>query len=372
MEKSLVGKVLIFLVIGFFLGTGFASILGVSEGNNISPLHIGDLTITSPYSGQVVSGIIYISWIDNTFYADIYSVYYKIYCRNQCVATNLLYPHSSFSWNSRSLTDGSCTIRVQAIMVDLNDGTEIPGPSDSVQVIVKNIDDPPVACYSCSDFTPDLGQMVSFDGSCSSDPDGHIVHYSWSYTVDGGVPVDMDSGKIVSYSWSTPGSYMVSLEVTDNNGASDQETKAIMINGGDADLDCSGSLVWSSVEPSDRVSGSFTVRNIGDACSGLDWKVESYPSWGNNWYFSPDSGTGLTPGDGPVTVQVSVDAPNVEEASFSGQVLVVNSDDGSDYETISVFLSTPQNKITTNPFLHFLKNHPHLFPVLRQILLFLG
>jgi hypothetical protein len=142
-----------------------------------------------------------------------------------------------------------------------------------------------------------------------------------------------------------------------------------------ADLSCSGSLVWSSVEPGDIVRGSFTVRNIGDAASGLHWRVESYPSWGD-WTFIPNNGKDLKPNDSTVTVQVFVDAPNVVGASFLGQVLVVNMDDGGDYETLPVSLSTPQNKDLAHPLINYLNNlsqhHPYLFSILRQLLVFLG
>ena len=137
-----------------------------------------------------------------------------------------------------------------------------------------------------------------------------------------------------------------------------------------ADLSCSGSLVWSSVEPGDIVRGSFTVRNIGDASSGLDWRVESYPSWGD-WTFIPNNGKDLKPNDSTVTVQVFVDAPNVVGASFLGQVLVVNMDDGSDYDTLPVSLSTPQNKANTHLLINYLNNllqySLHLLPLLKQI-----
>ncbi len=38
----------------------------------------------------------------------------------------------------------------------------------------------------------------------------------------------------------------------------------------------------------------------------------------------------------------------------------------SDYATLTV--SMPKNKAFTNPFLNFLDNHPHMFPMLRQLL----
>jgi hypothetical protein len=56
------------------------------------------------------------------------------------------------------------------------------------------------------------------------------------------------------------------------------------------------------------------------------------------------SGSDLSPDDEPVTVEVFVVAPDIQESTFSGEILVVNEDDSSDYETISVSLATPRNK----------------------------
>ena len=370
MKDGLAKKGIILAAIGLFFGTGMITGL---EGTHPSWVHI-----LSPHEGETYEDNVVIIWTFS-YPFDCYpcfDIYYKteygywVLFGSTTVSSNE--GSVSYTWvATASVPDGSYMIRVDMRHCG-EAGTVVASDTSGWFFVGSNAS--PVACYSCSDFTPNINEMVTFDGSCSSDPDGHIVEYSWFYTVDGGVPVDMGNGKTVSYSWSTPGSYLVTLEVTDDNGASDQETKSIMVGSSSVDLDCSGSLLWTSVEPGGNVKGSFTVRNIGDAGSGLKWRVESYPSWGD-WAFTPESGTGLTPGDGPVTVQVSVDAPNVEESSFSGQILVVNSDDGSDYETLSVSLSTPVNKFITNPLINYLNNllqYPaHLFPLLRHILVLL-
>jgi len=72
------------------------------------------------------------------------------------------------------------------------------------------------------------------------------------------------------------------------------------------DLDCDGSLSWTEVTPGETVTGTFTVENIGDEDSLLDWEIESYPDWGSNWTFDPDGGTDLPKG-APITVDVEVD-----------------------------------------------------------------
>jgi outer membrane protein assembly factor BamB len=134
-------------------------------------------------------------------------------------------------------------------------------------------------------------------------------------------------------------------------------------------LDCEGALCWTEVEPDSLVGDSITVTNIGQSSSKLDWKIESYPDWGN-WTFTPSSGDDLKPSDGSVTVGVFIVAPNMEKSAFTGEVKIVNKDNSSDYSTISVSLTTPKNKaIGEMPlFLRFLENHPNIFPLIGYLL----
>jgi hypothetical protein len=108
------------------------------------------------------------------------------------------------------------------------------------------------------------------------------------------------------------------------------------------DLDCSGSLSWTDVAPGSTVTDSFTVKNIGDSYSQLDWIITEKPSWGT-WTFTPSNGDDLKPEDGIVTVHVSVKAPDEQEETFDGNIKVVNKEDSSDYCIIPVSLVTPKN-----------------------------
>lgn len=135
------------------------------------------------------------------------------------------------------------------------------------------------------------------------------------------------------------------------------------------DLSCEGNLQWNDIEPGSWVEGSFTICNIGETGSVLNYNVESYPNWGN-WSISPLNGR-IVSGD-CITVQVFIGVPDVEESMFSGEILVVNEDDSSDYETISVSLSTPRNKRVTNPFSQFVRkmvqHNPWLFPIFEHVI----
>jgi len=141
------------------------------------------------------------------------------------------------------------------------------------------------------------------------------------------------------------------------------------------DLDCEGYLRWINVEAGVTLNDIFYVKNIGESGSLLNWKIESYPSWGN-WSFYPESGENLTPEDGQVIVQVTVNAPNEENKEFEGYIRVVNQDDPEDYHVIPVHLKTPRNRIINAPFLNslqnFLTSHPNLFPILQRLILRLG
>jgi len=136
----------------------------------------------------------------------------------------------------------------------------------------------------------------------------------------------------------------------------------------DPDLDCEGTLNWIDVEPGSTVEGTFTVENAGAPGSELSWEIEYYPSWGT-WTFNPESGTGLTPEDDAITVDVEVVAPDEQEETFTGEVVLVNSENPDDTCTIDVSLATPVNQQVINPLLQMiLERFPNAFPILRYLL----
>ena len=137
------------------------------------------------------------------------------------------------------------------------------------------------------------------------------------------------------------------------------------------DLDCTGSLSWNDVEPGGIVEGSFTVSNVGDPTSLLDWEVVEWPDWGSgsSWTFTPSNGIDLTPEDGLQTVQVEVVAPDEPETEFEGEIKVVNNEDPSDYCIIPVSLITPMSQdVVDSTFLQFIQRFIERFPLLEQIL----
>jgi hypothetical protein len=109
------------------------------------------------------------------------------------------------------------------------------------------------------------------------------------------------------------------------------------------DLDCDGTLEWTEIEPGSTATGEFDISNVGDPGSLLNWEISEFPEWGT-WSFDPETGTGLTPEESPVTVSVEVVAPDEQNEEFTGEVKIINSDDPNDYCIIQVSLATPYNQ----------------------------
>ena len=131
------------------------------------------------------------------------------------------------------------------------------------------------------------------------------------------------------------------------------------------DLDCDGELSWAKVKPGATVMGNFTVQNIGEPDSQLNWVVIEWPDWGE-WEFTPESGTNLHPEDGAITVIVHVVAPS-EKSEFNGTIKIVNAQDPGDFDTIPVYMKTPVDLFSAKTqFLSLLQGFLQHFPVLRN------
>ncbi len=80
---------------------------------------------------------------------------------------------------------------------------------------------PPVARASVS--CPDL--TCTFDGTASSDPDGHVTGYAWDFG-DG----NNGSGPSPAHTYAQEGTYTYTLTVTDNQGGTDQTTGSVHVS----------------------------------------------------------------------------------------------------------------------------------------------
>jgi PKD repeat protein len=140
----------------------------------------------------------------------------------------------------------------------------------SVVAVAPNV--PPTAA-----FTSTVSNLnASFDGSTSSDPDGTIASYAWNFG-DG----QTGTGAAPTHSYATPGSYSVTLTVTDNQGATGTISHSI-------------TAVAPNVPPTAAFTSSITNLNASfnaSTSSDPDGTIASYA-----WDFGDgQTGTGATP-----------------------------------------------------------------------------
>jgi PKD repeat protein len=117
-------------------------------------------------------------------------------------------------------------------MLFILDSTGVPSVASFVQLTAPVSNQPPTAAITSpvSDVTVSPGRSVFFSGT-GSDPDGSIAAYAWSFS--GGVPASSDVASPGNVIYSVPGTYVASLTVTDNNGATSQPaTRTITVSSG--------------------------------------------------------------------------------------------------------------------------------------------
>jgi PKD repeat protein len=82
----------------------------------------------------------------------------------------------------------------------------------------------PVALF---DYLPKpviVGQVITFNGSASYDPDGSVVSWAWNF----GEP-PLASGPTVTHTYVSDGNYTVTLTVTDNDGLAGLTSKEVIV-----------------------------------------------------------------------------------------------------------------------------------------------
>lgn len=129
---------------------------------------------------------------------------------------------SSYSWDfgdgsvgtgkTPSHTYGSAASYIVVLTVTDNDGAT-DSVTHSVTTLAANRG--PTAAFTSSVN----GLVGTFDGSGSSDPDGNVASYAWTFG-DGGTSTSQNP----SHTYTDGGTYAVTLTVTDNEGATDSVT----------------------------------------------------------------------------------------------------------------------------------------------------
>lgn len=84
----------------------------------------------------------------------------------------------------------------------------------------------PTACFTFSPTSPIVHQTITFDASCSSDPDGRIARYDWDFNGDGRFDAQ---GVRAAFAFTQARTYTVLLRVTDDQGLTGSQSKSVVV-----------------------------------------------------------------------------------------------------------------------------------------------
>jgi PKD repeat protein len=182
-----------------------------------------------------------------------------------------------------------------------NNGTKIAhlrvtdnhGNKDVAMIKIKLRSDLNAAPVAELEADPMLGMaplLVNFDASASYDPDGTVVSYAWDFDGDGSNE-EVGSSPQTSYSFNVAGTFIVSVEVTDNDGAKSSAGVAIEVSEGSLEDICYAALEngsWGIWVMSSNGTGARKVCSTSFPGGRVAWS----PDGSLIAFSNPEAGTG--------------------------------------------------------------------------------
>ena len=207
--------------------------------------------------------------------------------------------------------------------------------ADATRPIGVSTFQPPIADFAFMPGSPSVGDAVQFDGTLSADFDGEIASYAWDFDGDGEADA---SGSVAEHVFAAPGTYAVSLTVTDDAGNIDTVTVSIQI-GGDADGEAEGGLPIAGFQrsPIEPIAGEPVLFN-GTSSIDSDGQIVSFV-----WDFDDDGQTDSTapiaehtyPEAGTYTVSLTV-TDDGGNASTIAETFAVAAPPEAPHEPVSI------------------------------------
>jgi PKD repeat protein len=161
------------------------------------------------------------------------------------------------------------------IILTVTDSSNFVGFAFATISVGPMSDELPVASFTFTPTNATVGQFVMFNGSASSDPDGVIVFWQWSF---GDGQIFQNASGTTFHSYSFPGNYFVTLFVRDSGNQTSSTSTIIQIVP-KPDIPPIAQFTFSPISP--RVG--VTVFFDGSASHDPDGFITSYTwSFGDN------------------------------------------------------------------------------------------
>ncbi len=168
------------------------------------------------------------------------------------------------------------------------------------------------------------GELITFDGSGSYDPDGTITGYRWDWTNDGSWDTGWSSSPTATHSYPSEGTYTVALEVKDNEDATDTDTAHVSITAGNLPPVADAGGPYSGA-PGELItfdgSGSYDPDGT---ITGYRWDWTNDGNWDTSWSSSPTT-THSYGSKGSYTVKLEVKDNNDLTDTDTTSVTISNS-----------------------------------------------
>ena len=179
-----------------------------------------------------------------------------------------------------------------------------------------------------------IDDEIHFDASGSTDPDGEIVFYKWTFPPDTNILNEVSP----THTFKSGGTYSVNLIIIDNNGSSASSNTTVVIGSGANRAPTAAISVSSQANAGDSVqftgSGS-SDPDTGDSIAAYLW------DFGDGLASTDMNPTHAYSSAGSYLITLTVTDQNGVEGSISTNILIKSksSDESPGFEVIFVLLA---------------------------------
>ena len=241
--------------------------------------------------------------------------------------------------NTSSITTAPC---FSGATLSPGDGLNVGSRSGCSQTNVTANQDP-TAGYSYSPASPNTTDTVAFDASSSSDPDGTIATYKWDWNGDGTYE-NSTTNATVEHVFSSPGDYNVTLQVVDDDSATDSASQTVTVTVSSAPP--KPRFSYAPTNPDPGVQVAFDASNSSDPDGTVvtyRWDWDDDGTFENVTSSSTIDHTFAGPGTHNVTLEV---VDNASATNTTSQSIVVGTQSPTANFTYSPDSPSPSDTIT--------------------------